>query len=122
MSLQTRLEALVVALGVDTKNINASLATKPSMASAANRAIVSQTIPGSSPYTYTAPAGQVVQMTVTGGATINVQISTTGPTGSFVTFVGATGAAVIVMPGESCRVTWGTAPTAIRTRVLMTIP
>lgn len=67
--------------------------------------------PGTSPFNYTCPAGEVRQMTVTGGAGVSISINGA-------VFIGGTGTAPILMPGDQITITWTTVPTAIRSRRL----
>lgn len=69
---------------------------------------------GASPFTFTCPAGEVVSLSIGGGAGVSVSLSTGG---AFNIVVSGTGGSLLLTPGEQCRIAWTTAP-IIRTRTL----
>lgn len=72
-----------------------------------------------SSYSWTCPAARVAQLTVTGGAGVSISINAGS---GMTTFLGGTGSSVIVTSGEVVQVAWGaTVPTAVRTRVLLSL-
>lgn len=68
-----------------------------------------------SPFSYTCPAGLVVQLTVTGGSSVSISVNSGS---GLVTFIGGTGTSVLLTPGEIASVAWATVP-VIRTRALL---
>lgn len=70
--------------------------------------------PGTSPWSYTAPAGEMRQVVVSGGSGVSTSINGT-------LFIGGTGVTAVLMPGETITVAWSTVPSAIRSRRLARI-
>lgn len=115
------LEAGLYTLQVDGFEIDFEVQAIPGVVqpSVADRIAFTHVVPAVTPFEFTAPSNQHLQFSITGGAGVAVLISP-GSGSPFTTFVGGTGTAPILGPGESIRVSWGaTAPTAIRSRVFL---